>query len=229
MRKPMQLFKEAFDMMYQNIGLFLGILLVPVALSFVAALMGPTSAEQSVGIGPSPAYLVMSLISGIVNVFMAIAVILAIQNNSISVVEAYKQSTPFFLRYILMSILMFVLLFIGFLLLIVPGIILTVWFSFSTFVLVLERGGVVESLKKSREYVRGRWWAVFGRIIVLGIGLILISMVISVVFVALPLGIVSAALVAAFTMLLAPFAVIYMYLVYQDLKGAAPAESPTVA
>lgn len=221
MRNPIQLFKDAFSIFSQNIVLFLGILLVPVVFSFVTGLFAPTAAEQSVGIGFSPAYIVMALLSGIVNVFMSIAIILAIQNNTLTVMESYKQSMPFFLRYIGLSIVMSVLLFLGFLILIIPGIILSVWFAFSTFVLVVERASIIDSLKKSREYVRGRWWAVFGRILLLGLVMLVISMIISGLLVAMPFGILATALVAAFTMLLAPFAVAYMYLMYQDLKGGA--------
>jgi hypothetical protein len=194
---------------------------VPVVFSFVTGLFAPTAAEQSVGIGFSPAYMVMALLSGIVNVFMSIAIILAIQNNALTVMESYKQSMPFFLRYIGLSIVMSVLLFLGFLILIIPGIILSVWFAFSTFVLVVERAGIIDSIKKSREYVRGHWWAVFGRILLLGLAMLVISMIISGLSVAMPFGILATALVAAFTMLLAPFAVAYMYLMYQDLKGGA--------
>jgi hypothetical protein len=194
---------------------------VPVVFSFVTGLFAPTAAEQSVGIGFSPAYMVMALLSGIVNVFMSIAIILAIQNNALTVMESYKQSMLFFLRYIGLSIVMSVLLFLGFLILIIPGIILSVWFAFSTFVLVVERASIIDSLKKSREYVRGRWWAVFGRILLLGLVMLVISMIISGLSVAMPFGILATALVAAFTMLLAPFAVAYMYLMYQDLKGGA--------
>lgn len=223
MRKPVQLFKEAFDIMSRNIFLFLGIMLVPVILSFLAGLFGPTPAEQSIGIGYSPTYMILTLVSAIMNVFMGIAIILAIQNNGLKVVEAYQQAAPFFLRYIGMSIVMSVLLFIGFLLLIVPGVILSVWFAFSTFVLVLERAGIVESLKKSREYVRGRWWAVFGRIMLLALVMIVLSIVISGLSVLVPFGTLGTSLVTAITMLLAPFAVIYMYLIYQDLKGGSSA------
>jgi hypothetical protein len=221
MRNPIQLFKDAFSIFSQNIVLFLGILLVPVVFSFVTGLFAPTAAEQSVGIGFSPAYIVMALLSAIVNVFMSIAIILAIQNNALTVMESYKQSMPFFLRYIGLSIVMSVLLFLGFLILIIPGIILSVWFAFSSFVLVVERAGIIDSIKKSREYARGHWWAVFGRILLLGLAMLVISMIISGLSVAMPFGILATALVAAFTMLLAPFAVAYMYLMYQDLKGGS--------
>lgn len=220
MRNPIQLTKDAFDIVRRNIVLFLGIMLIPMVLSFIGGLFAPTPAEQLIGIGFSPAYIVMMLLSGILNIFMSIALILAIQNNSLKITSAYKQSVSFVWRYFVMSIVMSVLLFIGFLLFIIPGIILSVWFSFATFVLVIERGGIIDSLKKSREYVRGRWWAVFGRLIALGVLMIIIGLVISSLASVLS-GTLGNALVSALVMVLAPFGVAYVYLMYQDVKGGA--------
>ncbi len=65
----------------------------------------------------------------------------------------------FWLTVLYMSIIMG-----GFILLIIPGIILSVWFVFSLYVLIDtgERGMV--ALIKSRELVRGSWWGVVGRL-----------------------------------------------------------------
>jgi hypothetical protein len=37
-----------------------------------------------------------------------------------------------------------------------------VWFAFTTPILVMERRGVIASLRRSAEIVRGRWWRTFG-------------------------------------------------------------------
>ncbi len=226
MRNPIQLTTEAFGIMKRNMGLFLGILVAPIILSFIGALFMPTPAEQAAGVSFSGMYMVMMLVSGVVNVFMGIALILVMQNSGLTAMDAYKQSTSYFLRYLGMSIVMMVLLMVGFLLLVIPGIILAVWLSFSAFVLVLENGGMISSLKQSREYVRGHWWGVLGRLLAMGLLLVVISIVFSMVASVVPSYTVSNALVTALSMLLAPFTVAYMYLMYQDLKGgssAAPA------
>lgn len=220
MRNPFNLMTEAFSTMTSNIMLFLGILLVPAIFVFVSALFAPTQAEMSVGTGVSGTYIALSIVSAIVNIFMGIALIIAVADRSVSVSEAYRRSVSVFWKYIGMSIVMSIALLVGFLLLIIPGIILAIWFSFGAFVLVLENGGVIQSLKQSREYVRGHWWGVFGRIVVLGILMVVISLVFS------AFGLVSSetlgnAIVSALAMLLAPFSVAYMYFMYQDLKGGS--------
>jgi hypothetical protein len=57
----------------------------------------------------------------------------------------------------------------GFLLLVIPGIIFAVWLTFASVVVVLEDKRGLAALKQSREYARGRWWAIFGRLFLLGI------------------------------------------------------------
>src|ERR1700745_444775 len=55
---------------------------------------------------------------------------------------------------------------IGFVLLIVPGLILLTWWCLIAPVIVLERKKVGESFGRSRELVRGHAWTVFGIIII---------------------------------------------------------------
>lgn len=54
----------------------------------------------------------------------------------------------------------------GFVLLIIPGIIFMVWYGFATYITVAENSGAIDSLRKSKGYVEGQWWKVFGRLIV---------------------------------------------------------------
>jgi hypothetical protein len=65
----------------------------------------------------------------------------------------------------------------GNLLFVIPGIVFAVWFSFSVFVLSQEDARGMHALLKSKEYVRGRWWKVFGTLLALGIGFIIIMVV----------------------------------------------------
>lgn len=54
----------------------------------------------------------------------------------------------------------------GYLLFFIPGVVFSVWFAFSFFVLVKEGEKGMRALLKSREYVRGRWPQVFVRLFV---------------------------------------------------------------
>jgi uncharacterized membrane protein len=68
---------------------------------------------------------------------------------------------------------------LGFMLLIVPGIILLLRWSVAVPVLVQERRGVFGSMKRSRELTKGSRWALFGFWIILIIAVIVIQLVLS--------------------------------------------------
>ncbi|MDP2631512.1 MAG: hypothetical protein Q8P30_01945, partial [Candidatus Uhrbacteria bacterium] len=57
----------------------------------------------------------------------------------------------------------------GYLLLIIPGIIFSVWFAFSATMVVLEKIGITESIGASKALVAGRFWKVLWRLLTGGI------------------------------------------------------------
>ncbi len=96
----------------------------------------------------------------------------------------------------------------GYLLFIIPGVIFTIWFIFAQFVMVTDDIGGMNALLKSKAYVKDRWFDIFIRFLVIwaistGVGMIPF------------LGII-------FSLLFAPFAMIYSYLIYEDLKALNP-------
>jgi hypothetical protein len=74
---------------------------------------------------------------------------------------------------------------IGFLFLVIPGLILLTIWSVIAPVIVVERSGVMDSFGRSRELVRGNGWQVFGVIFVV----FLISAVVGAIFGAIGAGI----------------------------------------
>jgi len=63
------------------------------------------------------------------------------------------------------SILSGLAVFGGTLLLIVPGIIIAVWFAFSSIINVLEGTRGRAALKASKQLVSGKWWSTFWRLV----------------------------------------------------------------
>ena len=68
--------------------------------------------------------------------------------------------------FIWVSLLVGVIVFGGTLLLIVPGIIFSLWYLFATMQLVVDGTRGYAALKASRSLVIGRWWGVFWRVAV---------------------------------------------------------------
>jgi hypothetical protein len=76
-----------------------------------------------------------------------------------------------------LSLISGVLLLIGYILLVIPGIFLTVAWIVAVPVLMFEGASPVASLRRSYDLVQGRWWATFGALILAIIALIGISIV----------------------------------------------------
>jgi hypothetical protein len=89
--------------------------------------------------------------------------------------ELLRAATPVLGQLILVGIVAGIGILIGFLLIIVPGLILITIWSVAAPVVVLERPGVFAALGRSRELVRGNGWQVFGVIFVLFFLVIILS------------------------------------------------------
>lgn len=110
----------------------------------------------------------------------------------------------------LLSIVVGIITGLGFLLLIIPGILFLVWFRFSSFEIMTKEVGVGEAMGNSKKLVSGRFWPVFGRILVFGIFGILVSIAFSVI----PMGIGDIISPVFGALLLLPY-----FLLYKELSG----------
>ena len=70
---------------------------------------------------------------------------------------------------------------IGLVLLIIPGLIFMIWFLFAPYAVVVDRLGPVQSLSYSRAIVRGHWWRTAALVTIVGIILIVVYMVLGIV------------------------------------------------
>src|SRR2546430_1058111 len=87
-----------------------------------------------------------------------------------------------------LSIIVGIIVVLGFIALIVPGIILAIMFSLALPVLLIENKGVTESMGRSRQLVSHRWAKTFGTFLVLGIIVLIASLIFSAI--TAPLGII---------------------------------------
>ncbi len=220
MRNPIQLLKDSSNIFFGNPFLFIGIVAVPMILSVIATLFEPIQDTAVVSVFDWMLFGLLMLVTSVVNIFMGAALVLAIDNPNLTISSAYGKAKGFFWRYIGLSILMTVVLTIAYLLLIIPGIILSVWFLFAAFVLILENTPIIDSMRRSREYVKGKWWGVFGRSIAGSVIIFLLMIVVMGIAAILPGGEMTINITAtAISMLVAPIMVGYMYLMYKDSKG----------
>jgi len=87
-----------------------------------------------------------------------------------------------------LSIIVGIIVVLGIIALIVPGIILAIMFSLALPVLLIENKGVTESMGRSRQLVSHRWAKTFGTFLVLGIIVLIASLIFSAI--TAPLGII---------------------------------------
>lgn len=113
------------------------------------------------------------------------------------------------------SILLAIGVAIGFLLLVIPGLVLFTWWALVVPVIVLERPGVLAAFGRSRELVRGNGWRVFGVLVVV----ILIQSIVSGVLGRIDAGAAGDVIInLAVQALLGPLMAIAATLMYLDLR-----------
>jgi hypothetical protein len=123
---------------------------------------------------------IISLVATTLFTGMVVELVADVQDGrrDASVRQLLQAVTPVLGQLILVGIVAGIGIVIGFVLIIIPGLILITIWSVAAPVVVLEHPGVFAALKRSREPVRGSGWQVFGVILVLYIFVGVISFII---------------------------------------------------
>ena len=188
---PIDLIKESFQLFFQgkNLGYLLkvtfatfGIELLPILATVLPFVVLGAIAGKGEELGAGALILIPLGLMGVVVsiaafIWAQIAMIKAVQNvikgQITPVGELLRQSwSGKVWQLFLLQILMALIVGFGMLLLIIPGIIFAIWFSFAVYALVLEDRGVTESLGRSRELVAGRFFTVLGYSLLFGISFV---------------------------------------------------------
>lgn len=117
------------------------------------------------------------------------------------------------------SIAAAVAIWIGLLIVLVPGLyLLTIWAVVMP-VLVIERRGVLAAFERSRKLVRGHGWQVFGTLVLLFLILILVGVVFGTFFVMVPDAVRGGLGTIVTGTLVAPYIAVVVTLLYYRLGG----------
>ena len=172
-------------------------------------------------------YGIIQLVSIVVGVLFYVALIRQVSGTaSASVVDSYKGALPFFWGYLWAAILSSLVFLGSFLLLVIPGIFFAVALIFAPLVLVEENKRGREALIASWRYVSGRWWKVFGRLL---LACILIGLIMAIVMgiigaVNQTTGAVVTSLVAYLFMI--PFMIMFLVELLRGLKSLPVSSAP---
>jgi len=209
------LFKESWEVFQRRFAVLIGLyllamvaFLLPVGISVGVSLL----AGMAKGGGAVVLIGVIGLLVGMYLGFRCFAAFLhAVVDDQLAVRDALEKGKELVFPLIWIGFLTGLIIGGGFILLIIPGIIFMVWFFFSQFILVKEDIHGMSALLKSREYVRGEWFNVALRLLLVWAA----SGLLGVIPLAGPI------LCIAFF----PFVMIFHYLLYRDLsemKGDVP-------
>lgn len=175
------------------IGVFLGI-------GFLLAMLFPENKHALIA-----GSVVVGMIPGFIGMFWGFsAFIFAVTDGTLGIRDSLKKGWHRVLSFLWLYNLAGFIITGGFLLLVVPGVIFLIWFAFAQFILASEDERGMKALLKSKEYVRGKWFDVFLRLFVIWI----MSACVGMVPVIGPIV----------SLLFFPFVMIFIYLVYRDLK-----------
>jgi len=135
-----------------------------------------------VAAGPGPALLaeILSSVAGTLFTGMVVELVADVQDGRRDATpgQLLRAVGPVFGQLILVGLLYGVGIVIGFVLVIIPGLILLTIWAVAAPVVVLEHPGAVAALRRSRELVRGNGWQVFGVILVLDVLVLAIAFLI---------------------------------------------------
>lgn len=171
--------------------------------------------------------LIISLVATTLFTGMVVELVADIQDGrrDSSPGQLLRAATPVLGQLILVGIVAGIGIVIGFVLIIVPGLILITIWSVAAPVVVLENPGVFAALRRSRELVRGNGWQVFGVIVVVYILVAVVSLIIEGIAdsAGSGVGIVVRVIVGVLT---APLAALASSVLYFELGGSSSKQAP---
>jgi len=198
--------------------------LIPGAIMVVLVLLAKSS------FGASPFVLIpLVLLSGVC--FLAalyliirayIGIFLLVKNDyQGNELEIFKGTKKYFWSYLWLSILTTIFVLLWTCLLIVPGIIYSVFYSFAVYAFFFEDLKGMQAIKRSISLVKNYWWPVFGRFIVIGALLWALMMILSIPVYFIDQNSIFAsfwgAVIQIVSFLIGPISLLYFYQIYKDL------------
>ncbi len=168
--------------------------------------------------------LLIDLVAGTLFTGMVVELVADVQDGrrDASPGQLLRAVTPVLGQLIFVGIVAGIGIVVGFILIIVPGLILITIWSVAAPVVVLEHPGVFAALRRSRELVRGNGWQVFGVILVLYILVGAVSIIVEGIAESAGsgAGIVVRVIVGVLT---APLSALAASVIYFELRGAPAA------
>ncbi len=203
-----ELFRQSWSIYRERFQVILGIFAVPIILVALGTILSEANISKTAGD-------IISFIGGIIYFIAELAFIYQLRDQA-GANDSYRNAFRNILPYIWLTILPGLIILGGFVMFIVPGIIFIIWLLFPLYVFVFENQRGMNAVLRSKEYIQGNWWQVFGRILALFVAILIIYY--------LPVALTSDSVVISngiaglLELIFVPVSIIYFYLMYQSSK-----------
>ena len=224
--EPGRVISEAFETYQSHAGALLGGALIVIGIAAVI--------EGLLAVTGSFILLMLGVLIGLAASFLYTGYVVKLVQDvrdgklDFSVGELFSHAAPYVGTLILNGILAGIAIAIGFVLIIVPGLILlTIWAVIAPSI-VVEDKGVFEAFGRSRELVRGDGWQVFGAIVLAFLIVFAVGLVAGLIGAAIG-DVGRVILQAAANVATAPVAALVSSILFFDLGGGAGAGTAPAA
>jgi len=135
--------------------------------------------------------------------------------------DIYQESAKYFWSYLALGFLMTIIIMLCFFALIIPAIIASFFLMFACYAFIFEGRRDIDAIKRSYGLVKNYWWAVFGRVLFLGLVFWVFGLILSSPLSIAPQNGAFAAVwggvIQAISLLVGPVSLLFTYLMFQDL------------
>jgi hypothetical protein len=203
---PTKLWSKAVGAYKQNLSTLIPWMILPAVLDFAANFATRESGNEF-----TPVAIIASVISGIAYLVLTGAISYLV--SGLKANESLKKGINKFWSLLWVSILSGLMVLGGFILLVIPGIIFSIWVSQAIFVVLFEDKTGTKAIRRSKALVKGLFWPVFGRLLFTllpALGLMVIGAI------GLP-GVIVSSLILSLALM--PILFAYEYFLYKDLAG----------
>lgn len=142
----------------EHLGFLIGVVVLSFAIILIPQIVSIFVDNDLISLLLFVAYMFLAVFLGI----GLLRIVLAIADDKQPEFGLLFSGMDVFLNYVVVTILYSIIIFAGFLLLVFPGIIWTLKFMFAPWLVVDQKLGPIEALKKSAEMTNGMKWDLLG-------------------------------------------------------------------